>query len=274
MSAAAEESLTGALQDISQTTGGIRAAELTDAFQIRISSHLIQARDELVNRDYQNDPKRTSFYELHCETGEYRSISELLLTIRNRFQKFFHFWEDSELAAEIVSLDPLAWRLPPEHRIFPYAGLNISLRPWIYAVHQRFVTAWVFRFCFSDHEYAALPANGEEYGLPEQVFAAWCQQKYPEFEVRIRKIIMTPEGMINRTEKPLPLNEDFVIQSAFRMLDAAISPDGIAAEKFPKLKNPEECRGCRFKELCETQPAPEEEAEEKLPPEHNAASGC
>ena len=263
MSSAAEDSLAGALLDILPLSGEGRAAALTEAFQLRVSAHIIQAREDLEHEEYFTDPKRTSFLELFYATGEYRSVSELLSVVRNRFTDFFRSWEDSGIAEELAEADPLSWRLPPEYRIFPFAGQQISLRPWIYAVHRRTVTAWTVRFAFSAvEESRTYPTSEEECGLPERVFAAWCAEKYPEFEVRVRKIFLTPDGWIDRTELPVPVSEDFVVLSANEMLRLVNQPGGLQAEKIPRLENPENCRLCRFRNLCETQPAPPREEDD------------
>ena len=262
MSSAAEESLTGALQEIMSFSGPGRSEVLTEAFQVRVSTHLIRARDDLVHREYLTDPKRVSFQELYYETGEYRSESELLFMIQNRFRDFFQAWEESDLAAELAAVDPLSWRLPPEHRIFPYAGYRISLRPWIYAVQRHRVTAWLFSFAYSRGEETPDFLNDpEEYGLPERVLAAWCVRKYPEFQVCVRKVLLTPEGLVNRSVFPVPVSEDFVMRSADEMLREANHPAGLKAENYARPENPEICSRCRFRELCGTLPFPAAEPE-------------
>ncbi|MBO4630657.1 MAG: hypothetical protein J5858_01905 [Lentisphaeria bacterium] len=262
MSAALEESLSGALLDIMLFSGEGRTAQLTEAFQIRISSHLIHARDDLMHGEYLNDPKRTSFQELYYDTGEYRSIPELLSIMQNRFADFFRLWEDSGESSELAAMEPLSWRLPPEYRTFVYAGQQISLRPWIYAVHRRMVKAWTFRFSFSG-EGSAENRDDMNSDLPGQVLAAWCAKKYPEFELCIRKILITPKGLICRTERPEPVDEDLIALSAYEMLETVNHPGGLKVELFPRLETPEACSRCRFRQLCETQAVPPEEAGEE-----------
>ena len=259
---AAEEALSGALLDIAALAGEDRSAELTRAFQLRVSSQLIRARDDLAGEEYLTDPKLTSFTELYYDNGEYGSVSDLLSVIQNRFADFFRLWEDSELPDELASVDPLDWRLPPEYRTFPYAGRQISLRPWIYCVRRKAVTAWTVRFAFHSGETLDYRTAEEEYGLPERVFAAWCAKKYPDFEVRVRKILFTPEGLFSRLILPTPVSEDFVILSAEAMLKEVNRPDGLRSENFPRLENPEDCGECRFRAVCAIEPAPAEKTEE------------
>ncbi|MBQ9337306.1 MAG: hypothetical protein IJS14_08430 [Lentisphaeria bacterium] len=260
MSSAAEDSLVRALMEIMPFSGEGRAGALTEAFQVQVSARLIRARDDLAHDEYLSDPKRTSFAELHYGTGEYRSAHEMLSVMQNRFRDFFALWEGSGLPEELAETDPLDWRLPPEHRLFPFAGTRISLRPWIYAVRRHCVTAWTLRFLFSGQEEAPDPRDGEEeYGLPERVFALWCARKYPEFKVRVRKIFATPDGLINRTVIPIPVSEEFVVQSVHPMLKAVNQPGGMRSDLFPKLEDPADCRFCRFRGLCETEPAPSDD---------------
>lgn len=259
MSTVLEESLADALLDIMPPSDGERTARLTEAFQIRISSHLIHAREDLAREEYLNDPKRTSFLELYYDTGEYRSASELLSVVQNRFADFFRCWGDSGEPSELASMDPLSWRLPPEYRTFPYAGQQISLRPWIYAVRRRMIKAWTFQFNFSGESGAGSGENRQS-DLPSQVLAAWCARKYPEFELRVRKIQITPEGWISRTDRPEPIDEDLIVRSAYEMLETVNHPGGLTAELFPRLQTAPVCARCRFRQLCETQPVPPEEA--------------
>lgn len=259
MSRTAEDALSGALLDIMQVYGEERVPSLMKAFKIRVTSHLMQAENDLADLNL-TDPKRTVFLELYYNTGEFKSASALLSEIRNRFQYFFNAFEASDLPQELASADALSWRLPPEYRTFPYAGLQVSLRPWFYAVERRTVNAWFFRFAFSGGEPANYPVgDDEEYALPEQVFAAWCSRKYPDFEVRVRKIIFTPDGLLNRTEIPAPVSEEFVVRSAYEMIQAANHPGGLKADCFPRLKEPEGCSQCKFRELCLRMPVPPEQ---------------
>ena len=247
-----EKALSGALQDIMQIYGEDRVGSLAKAFKIRTTSLLMQAEADLADRDL-TDPKRTVFLELYYDTGEFRSASGLTASIRDRFRQFFHAWEASELPQELASTDALSWRLPPEYRIFPFAGVQISLRPWLYSVERRTVRAWSFHFAFSGSELANVypDAENEEYNLPERVFASWCTRKYPDFEIKIRKIIFTPGGLIDRTDVPAPVSEDFVVRSAGEMIQTVNHPGGLKAEVFPRLdESGGECARCRFRELC------------------------
>ena len=266
MSSVAEDSLSGALLDIARFSGEGRAQALTEAFQIRVSTHLIHARDDLKENAYLDDPKFTSFQELYYNTGEYGSAQEMLQVIQNRFRDFFLQWEEIHLPQELAAVDPLDWRLPPEYRLFNYAGQQISLRPWIYAVSRRTGSAWTVRFVFSSPEdYAAFQADDEEYGLPERVFAVWCQYKYPDFELEVHKIYVTPKGLICHTEVPAPASKDLIVCSAGDMLAVVNQPDGLRSDNFPRLEDPAYCASCRFRELCESEPVPpvpEEETEE------------
>ena len=268
MSSAAEDSLSGALLDIARFMGEGRAQALTEAFQIRVSGHLIHAREDFKENAYLNDPKFTSFQELYYDTGEYGSAKEMLLVIQNRFRDFFMQWEELHLSEELAAVDPLDWRLPPEYRLFTFAGQQISLRPWIYAVRGRTVSAWTVRFDFSSPEdHTAFPADDEEYGLPERVFAVWCQCKYPDFELEVHKIYATPKGLICHTEIPAPADEDLIVCSAGDMLAVVNQPDGLKSENFPQLKDSPACASCRFREICESEPVPAEETVPDGPPE-------
>ncbi len=268
MSSTAEDSLSGALLDIAQFLGEGRAQALTEAFQIRVSGHLIHAREDLKENAYLDDPKFTSFQELYYHTGEYGSAREMLQVIQNRFQDFFLQWDELHLSRELAAVDPLDWRLPPEYRLFTFAGQQISLRPWIYAVCGRTVSAWTLRFDFSSPEdHDTFPADDEEYGLPERVFAVWCQRKYPDFELEVHKIYVTPKGLICHTEIPAPANEDLIVCSAGDMLAVVNQPDGLKSENFPRLKDSPACASCRFREICDSEPVPEEETEPDGPTE-------
>lgn len=258
MSRAAEDSLTRALQEMMPYSGEGRAEGLSEAFKVHVTSQLIAVREDLETENYTADPKRTAFQELYYATGEFGSVPELLSALRSRFQDFFSVWDDSELPRELASMEPLSWRLPPEYRIFPYAGVGVSLRPWIFSVHRRRVCAWSLRFAFAGPELMNYPDTGsEEYGLPERVFAAWCARKYPDFEVKIRKIFFTPDGLVNRTAVPVPVSEDFVAQSAWPMLREVNRPGGLKADDFARLKDRAVCSSCRFRELCGLMPAAE-----------------
>ena len=262
MSSTAEDSLSGALLDITRFSGEGRSQGLSEAFQIRVSSHLLQARDDLKDNACFDDPKFTSFRELYYDTGEYSSAGEMLSVIQNRFRDFFMQWETLHLSEELAETDPLDWRLPPEYRLFTYAGQKISLRPWIYAVRHRTVSAWTLRFDFSSSdEKNAFPADDEEYGLPERVFAAWCQRKYPDFELEVNKLIMTADGLFRRTEIPVPVSEDLVMSSAGKMLEIVNRPDGLRSENFARLEDRAQCTACRFRELCDNEPVPVQEDE-------------
>ena len=262
MSSAAEESLSGALLDIARFSGEGRVRGLTEAFQTRVSGHLLRARDDLKENTYLDDPKFTSFRELYYDTGEYSSASEMLSIIQERFRDFFRQWDLLHLSEELAAVDPLDWRLPPEYRLFSHAGQKISLRPWIYAVRHRTVTAWTLRFDFSASENEnGFQADDEEYGLPERVLAAWCERRYPDFELEIRKCRMTPEGLVMRTEIPVPVSEDLVMRSSGEMLEIINRPDGLKSEIFPRLNDPASCSNCRFRELCESEPVPVQENE-------------
>jgi len=261
MSSAAEESLTRALLEIMPFSGPARTDALTEAFQTKVSAHLIRARNELADSSYLTDPKLTSFSELHNATGEYDSPAELLGMIQYRFKEFFRLWENSILPQTIAEVDPLAWRLPPEYHQFPIDGIRVSVRPWMYAVYRRTIAAWTVRFTFSDPSAAsAFPdGNDEEYGLPERVFAAWCARKYPDFEVEIHKIYISPDGLVSRIEVPLPVSPDFVLASADEMIRTANLPGGLKSELFPRLEDRSKCSGCRFRDLCDSEPVPPED---------------
>ena len=167
----------------------------------------------------------------------------------------------------VASVDPLDWRLPPEYRRFNYAGQQISLRPWIYAVSRRTVSAWTVRFVFSSPEdRTAFQTDDEEYGLPERVFAAWCQYKYPDFELEVHKIYVTPKGLICHTEVPAPVGEDLIVCSAGDMLAIVNQPDGLRSENFPRLEDSAYCASCRFRELCDSEPVPPVPEEEPTKP--------
>lgn len=251
MGRTAENALSGALQDIMQIYGEDRVGELEKAFKIRTTSLLMQAEEDLTDQDL-SDPKRTVFLELYYDTGEFRSASVLTASVRDRFQQFFHACGSTGLLQELAAADALSWRLPPEYRLFPFAGVQISLRPWLYSVERRTVRAWSFRFAFSGSGPTSNDpdAEKEELDLPERVFAAWCFRKYPDFEVEIRKITFTPAGLIDRTDVPAPVSEDLVVRSADEMIRTANHPGGLKAECFPRLDDPEGCARCRFRELC------------------------
>lgn len=257
MSSTAEDSLSGALLDIARLSGGGRAQSLTEAFQIRVSAHLLRARDDLKDNAYLDDPKFTSFRELYYNTGEYSSAGELLSIIQNRFRDFFLQWENQHLSEELAAVDPLDWRLPPEYRLFTCSGQQVSLRPWIFAVYRRTVSAWTLRFNFSSPaDQNFFPEDDEEYGLPERVFAAWCQRRYPDFELEIHKMNMSPDGLICRTEIPAPVSEDLILRSAGEMLEIVNRPDGLKSENFPRLDDPASCADCRFRAVCDSEPVP------------------
>lgn len=273
MSSTAEDSLSGALLDTARIRDESRKDELTEAFQVRVSARLLQAREDLSREAALDDPKRTSFLELHYDTGEYHSAQELLTVIRNRFRDFFRQWESSGLSEELAAVDTLDWRLPPEYRLFHYAGRQISLRPWIYAVQRRTVRAWTIHFAYSTpDQVAGFPQDDEEYGLPEKVFAAWCAARYPDFEVEVNKIYLTGEDMVRRKEIPAPVSEDLVVCSSCDMLEAVNHPDGLRSEKFPRLTDRNQCVNCRFRSLCDTEGVPPEE-DEGSDPEGGAGTG-
>ena len=258
MSRAAEDSLTRALQEMMRFSGEGSGEALSEAFKVHVTSQLVRVRDDLERGNYAVDPKRTAFQELYYATGEFTSIQDLLFTMRNRFQDFFTAWDCSELPRELASTDPLAWRLPPEHRLFPYAGVQVSLRPWIFSVYRRRVTAWALRFDFSGRgRMNYYPDDSEEYGLSERVFAAWCAGKYPGFELKIRNLSFARTGLVNRTAVPVPVSEPFVLESANAMLREVNRPGGLKADDFPRLKDQAVCSSCRFRELCSRMPAAE-----------------
>lgn len=249
-----EESAVRALLAIAAVPPDARAEALTEELQTEVSARLLRASDELASEAYLDDPKLTSFAELHYQTGEFVSGAALMNAAKERFTLFFRLWEDSELPDELASVDPLCWRLPPEHRSFRMRGINISLRPWLYAVQHHGVQAWTFHFFSASSGEMDLRTDEEEYGLTERVFAAWCAEKYPGFSVRVKNISCTEEGLIRHCIIPVPVSSGFVCESADAMHRLLRLPGGITPEHFERTEYPENCLHCSFRGLCENYP--------------------
>lgn len=249
-----EESAVRALLAIAAVPPDARAEALTEELQTEVSARLLRASDELASEAYLDDPKLTSFAELHYQTGEFVSGAALMNAAKERFTLFFRLWEDSELPDELASVDPLCWRLPPEHRSFRMRGINISLRPWLYAVQHHGVQAWTFHFFSASSGEMDLRTDEEEYGLTERVFAAWCAEKYPGFSVRVKNISCTEEGLIRHCIIPVPVSSGFVCESADAMHRLLRLPGGVTPEHFERTEYPENCQHCSFRGLCENYP--------------------
>lgn len=229
-----------------------REEALIEEMQIHVSTSMITAEQQLSREEYLHDPKKLSFAELHYQTGEFSCVEELLSEAYRQFRLFFELFTDSHLPRLIVSIDPLSWHLPPEHKTFYYHEIPVSLRPWIFAVSRKKLIAFEFR-SYPDPEDLTGFSNTEdntESGLKEKTLATWTASRYREHTTEIHSIRFSGEGLFPRKIIPSQLNSSLVGKSAKEMLKKINHGRGVAIEQFPCTEKAEICLSCHFRGLC------------------------
>ncbi len=246
-----EDSLDRALREtMPYRVASGRGAALMEAFQVHVSRRLLLAEPELRAEEFWSDPKKLSFAELYYHTGEFASHRELLESAREVLTGFFSGLESSGLMESLLELDPLGWRLPPEHVEFPFGGTSVHMRPWLLALHRGKAVGIAFRFV---HDPAKMPERkygDSANGLSEKVFARRISERYSGWHSEVWNGVCVGDRFAWSSFRPAPLAEEFVRDSVGEMLGKIIGSSTVSLSDFPKTEEPSVCENCRLRGVC------------------------
>ena len=225
-----------------------RGKELIQALKLSLSRRIYLAEIFLENREYLNDPKKLSLFDLYYRPGRFSSVKEIPEECKRFFKEFFITFPDSGMFRKILETDVLSWRVPPDFILMHCGSLPVYLRPRIYAFGRDGVLSLEFHLHPRERDLPEVSYADTPGVLADSLFASYVSGRY-HAAAECRSFMLCAGNVTEDAYTPSPADEERIHDSASEML-SVLPSSASSLEDFPPSREPQRCSRCLFQGTC------------------------
>lgn len=244
-----EASLAEALLQLKNVPKHRRREELIHTLKLRLSHRIFLAGVFLEKREYLNDPKKLSLFDLYYRTGRFSCVKEILKECKEFYKEFFAFLPGSALLERILETDVLSWRIPPDFILMRCGSLPVYLRPRIFAFSQGGILSLEFNLYPQEQDRPKVSYADAQENLADALFASYVSGRYNTAAIECRSFIQYAGSVAENSYAPSPAEEKLIHDSAGEML-AVLPSSSTSLKDFPPSREPRRCSRCLFQGVC------------------------